>query len=580
MSQQYSEVRDGMRIDWDVPIEMDDGVVLRADVFRPDDDGEYPPIMSHGPYGKWLHFDQLYEDQWVQMLEEHPDVGSGTTTNYVSWEVMDPEKWIPHDYAVVKVDSRGAGRSPGHVDVWSHREAQDFKRCIEWAGNQPWSNGKVGLNGISYYAMNQWQVAALKPDHLAAMCVWEGVSDFYREIGHHGGIFCTFAGGWYQNQVVSVQHGLGPNGYRSPMTGDWVSGPTTLRPEELGNRRQNIVEDYLSNKLASDDYWASRNPDLSDVDVPLLSAANWGHSLHLRGNVEGYLGASSDQKWLEIHGGTHWTKFYTRYGRELQRQFFDHFLHGEDNGWDDRPDVQLHVRHPGEQFEERFEDDWPIPRTDWTRYYLEPDEGTMSTEEPAGEGSVTYNAFGDGVTFLTDPLDEAMEVTGPVASKLFVSSDTEDADLFLILRLFKPDMEEVVFQGAVDPHRPLTFGWLRASHRKLDLERSTEWRPYHTHDEVQPLTPGEVYELDVEIWPTSIVAPPGSRLGLTVRGKDYQYPGGTQEGLENVAGGFTGVGPFRHDDPADRPPEVYGGDVTIHVGPDRPSHVLLPVIPE
>jgi predicted acyl esterase len=166
-----SEVRDGMRIDWDVPIEMDDGLVLRADVFRPVKEGRYPVILSYGPYAKGLAFQDGYPSAWQRMAEKHPDVTAGSSNLYQSWEVVDPEKWVPHDYACVRVDSRGAGCSPGVIDHFSPRETKDFYDCIEWAGVQPWSNGKVGLNGISYYAENQWQTAALQPKHLAAICL-------------------------------------------------------------------------------------------------------------------------------------------------------------------------------------------------------------------------------------------------------------------------------------------------------------------------------------------------------------------------------------------------------------------------
>lgn len=576
-----SEVRDGMRIDWDVPIEMDDDVTLRCDIYRPPEEGEYPVIMSYGPYGKWLHFDQLYADQWERMCELHPDVPAESTNNYQAWEVADPEMWVPEGYAVVRVDSRGAGRSEGYLDVWSAREADDFAECIEWAGEQAWSNGKVGLNGISYYAMNQWQVATRDPDHLEAMCVWEGAADFYRDLGHHGGIYCTFGQGWYDNQVETVQHGLGENGFRSTLTGDWVSGPETLSEEELGGNRADLERDYKDNKLVTDEYWASRNPDWDEVDVPLLSSANWGgHGLHPRGNFEGYTQAAADEKWLEVHNIEHWTEFYTDYGRELQLEFFDHFLKDEDSGWTDQPDVRLQVRRPGGEFIERHEDDWPIPRTEFTRYYLDADGHDLVTDQPDGSSSVTYDALGDGVTFLTDPLDEETELTGPMSAKLFVESETEDADLFLVVRVFTPDMEEVVFQGALDPHKPIALGWLRASHRKLDEEKSEEWRPYHAHDEKQPLDPGEIYELDVEIRPSSIQVPEEYRIGLSVRGNDYEYPGDVDTGLESMEGTFTGVGPFRHDDAEDRPPEVYGQDVTLHTGPDYPSSVLLPIVPE
>jgi putative CocE/NonD family hydrolase len=213
-----SEVSEGMRIDWDVPISMDDGLVLRADVYRPVEPGRYPVILTCGPYGKWLHFEDLYTDQWHRMAEQYPDVTAGSTNKYQNWEVVDPEKWVPDGYACVRVDSRGAGRSPGHLDLWSARETCDLYQCIEWAAQQPWSSGKVGLNGISYYAMNQWQVAALQPPHLAAIGVWEGAADFYRDLSHHGGILCTFGRAWFPGQVIKVQHGVGARGYRSRMT--------------------------------------------------------------------------------------------------------------------------------------------------------------------------------------------------------------------------------------------------------------------------------------------------------------------------------------------------------------------------
>ena len=181
-----------MRIDYDVPVAMDDGLVLRADVFRPQAEGRYPVILSYGPYAKGLAFQDGYPSAWQRMITEHPDVAYGSSNVHQSWEVVDPEKWVPEGYVCVRVDSRGAGRSPGYIDHFSPRETTDFYDCIEWAGVQPWSNGKVGLSGISYYGINQWHVASLQPPHLAAMIVWEGAADWYRDMTHHGGILCTF----------------------------------------------------------------------------------------------------------------------------------------------------------------------------------------------------------------------------------------------------------------------------------------------------------------------------------------------------------------------------------------------------
>jgi predicted acyl esterase len=575
---EVSEIRDGMRIEWDMPIEMDDGLVLRADIFRPVDKGRYPVILSHGPYGKWLHFEDGYKTAWSRMAGKHPSVTAGSSNKYQSWEVCDPEKWVPHGYACVRVDSRGCGRSPGYVEHWSPRETKDFYDCIEWAGRQPWSNGKVGLSGISCYAINQWQVASLEPKHLAAICVWEGFADFYRELSHNGGIYNTFAQNWYDMQVKSVQNGLGHKGHRSRMNGDWVSGPQTLTDVEMGGNRYDLGATYLAHPL-DDDFYEAMLPDWSKVKVPLLSAANWGgQPLHPRGNFEGFTQSASRRKWLEVHGIEHWTHYYTDYGVDLQRRFFDYFLKGVRNGWERQPRVQLNIRHPGERFVVRHEDDWPIPRTQWTRLHLA--SAHKLAPAPAAEaGSVSFEALGDGVAFLFGPMEEPTEITGPVAARLHISSTTEDADLFLVLRVFAPDMKEVVFQGALDPHTPIGQGWLRASHRKLDRRRTLPYRPYHAHDEIEPLRPGEVYELDIEIIPTSIVVPKGYRLALSVRGRDYVYPGGSGGRLSNMKNEFTGCGPFLHDDPRDRPAAIYGGTTTIHLGEGRDNFVLLPIIP-
>jgi uncharacterized protein len=579
MSEVTSEIRDGMRIAWDVPIPVDDGLVLRADVYRPIAEGRFPVLLSYGPYGKGLLFEDLYTDQWRRMVEKHPEVLAGSTNKYQNWEVVDPEKWVPDGYACVRIDSRGAGRSAGLLDIYSARETQDLYQCIEWAAAQPWSTGKIGLNGISYYAMNQWQVAALQPPHLTAICVWEGAADFYRDFIHHGGILCAFGRAWFPSQVVRVQHGRGTRGYRSRMTGEWVSGPETLSEEELEAGRRDFYADCLNNPLATDAYWRSRTADLRKIRVPLFSAANWGgQGLHPRGNFEGFMRAGSREKWLEVHGIEHWTHFYTDYGVRLQKKFFGHFLKGEDTGWAQQPKVVLQVRHPGERFVERHEQEWPLARTRWTKLYLDPTAHGLVDKPPAREASLSYAGLGDGVTFLTPPLETATEITGPLAAKLFVSSETTDADLFLVVRVFTPDLKEVTFQGALDPHTPIAQGWLRASHRKLDPALSLPYRPYHTHDEPQPLTPGEVYELDIEIWPTCLVVPAGYRIGLSVRGRDYEYPGGPGPGLGVLGAVFTGVGPFQHNDARDRPPAIFGKQVTLHSGPERQSHLLLPII--
>jgi uncharacterized protein len=577
---------DVMHIDWDVAIEMDDGLVLRADVFRPLTEGEYPVILSYGPYAKGLAFQDGYPSAWQRMVAEHPDVAYGSSNRYQSWEVVDPEKWVPDGYVCIRVDSRGAGRSPGIIDPFSPRETRDFYQCIEWAAEQPWCNGKVGLNGVSYFGINQWHVASLQPPHLAAMCVWEGAADWYRDMTHHGGILSTFWANWFDMQVKTVQHGLGQRGPVSRATGKPVCGDDTLSDSELAKQRCDFGDDILAHPI-DDDYHRARSAVWDKITVPVLSAANWGgQGLHTRGNFEGYLRAASQHKWLEVHGLEHWTHFYTDYGVALQKRFFGHYLKGENTGWERQPSVQLQVRHVASnhsgggtaQFVERHENEWPIARTRWTRFYPDP-SGNLNREPCSSASGVTFDASGEGLTFISRPLEAQTELTGPLTARLFVSSSTADADLFLIFRVFTPDLREVVFMGAIDPHTPIAQGWLRASHRKLDRKLSTPWRPYHTHDQHQPLRPGEIVPLDIELWPTSIVVPAGYRVALTVRGRDYEHAKSTGARLSNFKNELRGCGPFLHDDPRDRPRALFGGRTTLHMGPQHQAYVILPIIP-
>ncbi len=578
MQEMRSEVRDGMQVEWNVPITMDDGVVLRADVFRPLGDGRYPVVLSSGPYAKGLEFEEGYPANWRRLVKSAPEVLEGSSNKYQNWELVDPEKWVPDGYACVRVDSRGAGCSPGVIDCWSAREAVDLAACIEWAGSRDWSSGKVGVNGISYYAMNQWQVAGLRPKHLAALCIWEGSSDYYRELSRHGGILCDFLDSWYRRQVTSVQYGVGERGAKSAVTGEPVAGPVTLPEAELAANRVDLGGE-ARNRTLVDDYYRARMPAFEKMDTPMLSSGNWGGmGLHTRGNFEGFLRAASTQKWLEVHGDTHFTHFYSNYGIGLQKRFLGHFLKGEDTGWAKQPRVSLNVRHPGERFELRAEQEWPLARTRYTRYYLHGQGLGLSTDRPGQGQALDYAAMGDGLTFLSPAMTEPLEITGPVAARLWLSSKTRDADVFLVLRVFDPEGREVTFIGSNDPRTPVGLGWLRASQRKVDPALSTPARPWHPHDESWPLQPGVPVPLDVEIWPTCIVVPTGYRFGLTVRGRDYEFDG-TDFGVANAAYPMKGVGPFTHNDPVDRPMEVFGGTNTLHFPADDAPYLLLPVIP-
>ncbi len=565
-----------MKIERDVAIAMDDGLELRADIYRPDSVEPVPVIMTMGPYGKGVTYqDHHYKHSWDWMIQHHPDLLEGSKHRWLTWETVDPEIWVAWGYAVVRVDSRGAGRSPGTLDIFSERETLDFYQAIEWAGTRDWSNGKVGLNGISYYAMNQWRVAALQPPHLTAMIPWEGAADSYRDVFRHGGILSNkFIETWYPRQVLSVQHG-NPAAPHDPWLDESSTGPEELSDAQLASNRFATLANVRAREM--DDRWyQDRSPDWSKVITPFVSAASWaGFGLHPRGNFAAFTHAASKQKWLDGHPGRHEEWFYLDYGLQLQKRFFDHFLKGEKNGWGDEARVWLNLRKPfTDQVQLRKEDEWPLSGTAWTKLFLDARGGALAWDAPGQDGQTTFAAMVDSLRWMSPPLAEETEITGPLALRLFISSSTIDADLFVTLQAFSPDGREVEFQGTVDPHTPLAQGWLRASHRKLCEKRSTPFQPYHTHDEKQPLIPGEIYELDIEIWPTCIVLPAGYRLALDIRGHDFSRPS------VNGDQPYGGSGPFLHDDALDRPASIFAGQTTIHTGPGRESAVLLPLIPK
>jgi uncharacterized protein len=576
----YSEDRDGMRIDWNVGLRMTDGALLRADIYRPISDDQCPVILTYGCYAKGLAYREGYAAQWNKMVADHPEILKGSTNKYQSWEVTDPERWVPHGYALARVDSRGAGWSEGVFDPFQPLETDDAVQWIEWAGAQPWSNGKVGMLGISYYAVMQWRIAERHPKHLAAIIPWEGFNDIYRDYMRHGGILSEFGRRWASIQVTTVQYGVGERALKNPNTGVSVAGPMTLSQDELSRNIRDTWQQAARRPLC-DDWYQARTPDLSEVMVPFLSCANWGgQGIHPRGNFNGYTRASSKEKWLEVHGGSHWGLFSAGYGLNLQKRFFDYYLRGIDNGWKTTPPVILSIRHPGEKFVLRHENEWPLARTRWTKFYLDPVNEALSLAPIKDAGSVQYDASGDGVTFWTPPFERDTEITGPMAARLFVASTTADADLFLIVRVFDPEGNEVTFMGSTDPNTPIANGWLRASQRRLDLQRSTPYQPYHAHDRTEPLTPGDIYECDVEIVTSCIVVPAGWRAALTIRGKDYRYEGEIGEFAKTFCYATRGTGGMTHNDPNDRPVKLFDGKVTLHAGNGRDAYLLLPLIPE
>jgi uncharacterized protein len=542
-------------IDKDVDVPMRDGARLKADVFRPYGDGKYPAILNLGPYQKdklWLVPATLGEPQ----------------NEWMNWETVNPQWWVPRGYATVRVDGRGSGKSPGQCEPRSLAEAVDLYDAVEWAAAQPWCNGKVGLLGISYFAINQWFVANLQPPSLKAIIPWEGFADLYRDALYHGGILSLFMTNWYTAHLL--HHVLG------------------RASQHLADGWQvNTLHFWLHNNLDSGAFHGAQ-AKWDKINVPMFSVGNWsGMGLHLRGNTEAFMRAATPHKKLRIHLGTHVHPFYSEDGRRDQIRFFDYWLKGIDNGVMDEPPVKLAIRKGGDAFEWRYENEWPLKRTSWTKLYLDLSRttaadadgvGLLNMNSPPDRASRTYAATslgsmgstsaaasqvisaavkpGMGVAFETAKFSVDTEITGPLAAVLWVSSSTEDMDLFLTIRNIDADGNDVMETGQQGLPVPLAKGWLRVSHRELDAALSLPYRPYHRHQRRLYLTLGEIVRVEVEIWPTSMVFKKGHRIRLDVQPRD-------------------GIGSTHY---MHYHADYNTGTNTIYAGGDMPSHLLLPVI--
>jgi predicted acyl esterase len=547
-------------VEKDVRIPMRDGSELFADVFRPDLSERVPAIMNLSVYQK----DKL----WVPPadLEEAPNP-------HMNWETANPQWWCPRGYALVRVDARGSGKSPGQSEPSSYQESLDFYDAVEWIAKRAWCSGKIGTLGISYHASSQWRLANLQPPSLKAIFPWEGRADQYRDQAYHGGIFAIgFLSTWHSMQTAN--HLLGR--------------PRAYNPDAFHN---DMLWHYMRNDLDSE-YWRACSARWDKITVPLYTAGNWGgYAMHLRGSTEAFMRAASKHKKLRIHTGTHFHPFHSEEGRRDQLRWFDQWLKGIDTGILDEPPVKLAIRTGGGAFEWRTENEWPIARTKWTKLYLEPSsddtasraadalEGVLTSAPPKQASKLTYSASGaskagvasasalalahgssgrTGVSFQTAPFDADTEITGPIVLVVWVSSTSEDLDIFVTLRNIGPDGKDLFEVGQHGQPVPLTMGWLRASHRKLDAERSLPFRPYHAHDERRWLAPGEPVECQVEVWPTSIVLKRGHRLRVDVQPRDGIH-----------------AAPYTHYH-ADY---NAGAENTIHMGGGMASYLLLPMIP-
>ncbi len=464
----------------DVPIKLRDGVTIYADVFRPTDGKPCPAILAWSPYGKEIG---------GQMLDDVPGragVPVDATSGLEKFEGPDPAYWVNHGYAIVNVDKRGAYMSEGNLLYWGHEDALDGCDVIEWIASQNWCTGKVGMSGNSWLTVSQWFIAAERPEHLVAIAPWEGFCDHYRESGTRGGI-------------------------PTPEFPEMIAETFSSAHGMLEDQPRMIVE-----KSLMCDYWQDKAARVENIEIPAYVVASYTNSVHTRGTFAGYRRMASKEKWLRVHNTQEWFDYYTPENVEDLRRFFDHYLKGVDNGWEQTPKVRLSVLNPGgHDIVGRAEEEFPLARTVYRKLYLSAADSTLLTALPEQENVNTYQSAADchQVNYRYR-MDKPTEITGYMKLHLWVAApDNDDMDLSVRVEKLSKDGQPIPDRMG---NRIVATGQMRVSMRQLDTLRTTESEPYYPFTTVQKLKPGEIVPVEIEIWPMGLFFEKGEILQLTV----------------------------------------------------------------
>lgn len=525
----------------DVAVRMRDGVALRVNVYRPTGPGPFPVILSVHPYGKdavprkrrrgWklsVQFRIMNQSEPIQL------------SDLTGWEAPDPAWWVSRGYVVINADERGAGTSDGTGSLFTDSEAMDSYDLIQWAGAQPWSNGNVGMLGVSYLAISQYKAAALHPPSLKAICPWEGFTDIYRDFMTPGGIAENgFSRIWQaaSRRVARITTDFGMERRRHPLRDSW---------------------------------WESLTPALEKITVPMLVCASFSDAnLHTVGSFRAFQRVTSADRFAYLHRGPKWSTFYGEHAKAAQLAFFDCYLRGHDTA--PLPRVRLEVRESHHRVVEvRAENEWPLARTEWTELYLA--GGGRLTDTAGSVGRIGFDLRRDAAAF-TFTFARQTEITGPMNLRLWASlngdargggqddSTRRDANLFIGVEKWS-DGRCVPFEGSYGYGRDrVASGRLRISMRELDGKASLPHQPEHTFATRQLVSSGQVVQLDIPLSPSATLFRAGDSLRLLVAGR-YLEP------RNPLFGHF----------PAHYLPSPHGR-CTLHWDAEKPARLEIPVIP-
>ena len=512
-----------VKADYNVYAEMRDGVRLACDIYRPDKDGRFPALLAMSPYGKE-----------VQAQKIPP---KGFNPDYACVEAGNTEYLVSRGYVHVIADVRGSGHSEGKYDVCSREEQEDGYDLVEWLAEQPWCDGNVGMVGISYFALIQYLVAAQQPPHLKAIFPHDGWGDMYRDISHHGGILMH---GWLRNWV---------QGGNMQTWGAESASKTLYSQEELTRRiekwkNDEVIQkcptlynallfpdskptmfDWLINEFDGEYYWErSAYTKYDKIKIPIFLGSEVHHYpviMHLSGAFRGFEGIDAPKK-LVIRPSVPERPFHEFHDEIVA--WYDYWLKGIDTGIMDEPPVKIWVRGAEEW---RYGHEWPLKETTWTDFYLASENRLIKEDKPGKEEKpdsfnhkpvlplVLSKFFMDPIpeylSYTTETFKEDTEVVGPIALYLYAAIATDDADFIVKVKDVSPDGNEFV----------LSRGWLKASHRELDMEKSKPWQPYHPHRKAIPVVPGEINEYAIDIRPIANLFKKGHKLKIEIWSCDY-----------------------------------------------------------
>lgn len=554
-----------------------DGAYVLADIFMPEEEGKYPVIISFGGYGKgfWVGKETTDDERELHaQLEDNYFRGIHKETDYISFHIAslehgDPSPdipglppkgsvinpyvthiserferanvmdWVPEGYIVMHVDSRGLGNTPGEYCQFGRPEADDYYDAIEWAGTQEWSTGDVGIYGGSFYAMNGFNVMSLQPPHLKACIPLCGDMDPYRDYSFFGGMLNKF--GFTPKCSAGEFNGI-----------------------DLAEYARNI--EFDDSEIFNEHAKVMMKNEPEKIKIPYYTCISLEQAfIHTRGTSEIYIhsGTPDGQKMMDVTsevGVHHW--MYGKHVLARHKAFFDYWLKGEQNDIMEQDPIHMMIRTGNGGYYWQDEKEWPIAGTEYKRLYLNA-VGDMSALQGLGtvlseDGKVSYPADGENeIVFVTDPLEEDMVLAGYPMADLFVSSSSKDMKLLTYLYVLDEDNERVPYVMDLNPMTPLAKGGLKVSHRKLDEEKTTEYRPYHTHQkgDYQPLTPGEIVEAQVEILPMTAKIKKGWKLAFVVMANNEHGE------LIDLFDDYSA-----------------GAENTIYTGKTYPSYVQLPVI--